>query len=293
LRRTIVALSFGMLTLAAIPAPGLFAIARAEAQQVTRYVRYDQGGTISWGVLEGQTIFQLSNAPYLDGTRTGQSVPLSSVRLKAPVDPKTVMMTAYNFRSHLGLRDPAPYPGLFIVPANSIVGPDENMIKPADTADFHYEAEMVIVIGRRAENVSVEDASDYVFGVSAGNDGSARDWQANDLQWVRAKGSRTFNAVGPYLVTGLDYSNLDIEGRLQGERVQGENTSDLLFSMDEMIAYISRYITLEPGDLVWTGTMGTTRRWNPGQVFEVEIEGVGVLRNTLVEGPALPPIRFE
>jgi 2-keto-4-pentenoate hydratase/2-oxohepta-3-ene-1,7-dioic acid hydratase in catechol pathway len=258
----------------------------AEAQQgVQRYVRFDQNGTVRWGHLAGETIHPLTDAPYLGGTMVqGESIPLSSVTLKAPVDPKNVIMTAFNFRSHLGGGEPAEYPGLFIVPASSIVGPEEDMIKPADTSNFHYEAEMVVVIGRRADNISVEDASDYIFGVSAGNDGSARDWQSADLQWVRAKGSKTFNAVGPHLVTGLDYTNLDIEGRLEGERVQGENTSDLLFPMDEMVSYISKYITLEPGDLVWTGTMGSTRRWSPGQIFEVEVEGVGILRNRLVEG---------
>lgn len=257
----------------------------AEAQQgVQRYVRFDQNGTVRWGHLAGETIHPLTDAPYLGGTMVpGESIPLNSVRLKAPVDPRNVVMTAFNFESHLGNQEPAAYPGLFIVPASSIVGPEEDMIKPRDSNNFHYEAEMVVVIGRRADNVSVEDARNYIFGVSAGNDGSARDWQSADLQWVRAKGSKTFNSVGPHLVTGLDYSNLNIEGRLEGERVQGENSSDLLFSMDEMVSYISHYITLEPGDLVWTGTMGSTRRWNPGQVFEVEVEGVGVLRNRLVE----------
>ncbi len=257
----------------------------AEAQQgVQRYVRFDQNGTVRWGHLAGETIHPLTDAPYLGGTMVpGESIPLNSVRLKAPVDPKNVVMTAFNFESHLGNQEPAAYPGLFIVPASSIVGPEEDMIKPRDTNNFHYEAEMVVVIGQRADNVSVEDAHNYIFGVSAGNDGSARDWQGADLQWVRAKGSKTFNSVGPHLVTGLDYSNLGIEGRLEGERVQGENSSDLLFSMDEMVSYISHYITLEPGDLVWTGTMGSTRRWDVGQVFEVEVEGVGVLRNRLVE----------
>jgi len=89
--------------------------------------------------------------------------------------------------------------------------------------------------------------------------------------------------VGPHLVTGLDYGNLMITGRLDGEVVQGERTSDMIFSIDEMVSYISRYMTLEPGDLIWTGTMGVTRRWDPGKVFEVEVEGVGVLRNRLVE----------
>jgi 2-keto-4-pentenoate hydratase/2-oxohepta-3-ene-1,7-dioic acid hydratase in catechol pathway len=277
LRRFLVTLVVGMIALS-IQADVV------EAQQgPQRYVRFEQNGTVHWGHLAGEVIHPMTDAPYLNGRMTGESVPLASVKLKAPVDPSLVVMTALNFRSHLGNREPAEYPGLFIVPANSIVGPDEDMIKPADSNNFHYEAEAVVVIGRRAENVPVERAHEYVFGVTAGNDGSARDWQSADLQWTRAKGSRTFNSVGPHLVTGLNYGDLMITGRLDGEVVQGERTSDMIFSIDEMVSYISRYMTLEPGDLIWTGTMGVTRRWDPGKVFEVELEGVGVLRNRLVE----------
>jgi 2-keto-4-pentenoate hydratase/2-oxohepta-3-ene-1,7-dioic acid hydratase in catechol pathway len=143
---------------------------------------------------------------------------------------------------------------------------------------------MVAVIGREATNVSVEDAPSYIFGVSAGNDVSERTWQGADIQWSRAKGSRTFNVVGPVLVTGLDYQNLQITGRLNGEERQGENTSDLLFDMHEMLSYISTYFTLYPGDLIWTGTMGSTRAMQPGDTYEVEIEGIGILRNQVVQG---------
>ena len=253
----------------------------ADAQ--TRYVRYEQAGNISWGELEGSTIRQLSDAPYLGGVRTGRTTTEAAVTMKAPVDPTLVFMTAYNFRSHI-TGDPAEFPGLFIVPANSIIGPGENIIRPAESKNLHYEAEMVVVIGRRAENVSPEDAREYIFGVAAGNDVSERDWQAGDIQWIRAKGSRSFNAVGPVLVAGLDYANLQIEGRLNGEVRQRENSADLIFNMHHMVSYISRYFTLEPGDLIWSGTMGATQAMEPGDVYEVEIEGVGVLRNQLVQG---------
>ena len=255
----------------------------APAQEVQRFVRYEQGGTVSWGELVGETIHRLSDAPYLGGQRTGATVSASAVALKAPVDPKQIFMTAFNFRSHIS-GDPAEYPGLFLVPPSSIIGDGENIVRPAESENLHYEAEMVLVVGREATNVSVEDAPNYVFGVAAGNDVSERAWQARDIQWSRAKGSRTFNVVGPHLVTGLDYGNLDIEGRLNGERVQGENTADLIFSLDYMLSYISRYFTLYPGDLIWTGTMGRTQAMEPGDTYEVEIEGIGVIRNTVVQG---------
>ena len=258
------------------------AIANAADAQ-TRYVRYEQAGVISWGELDGTTIRQLSDAPYLGGTRTGQTVSQSSVMMKAPVDPNLVFMTALNFRSHIS-GEPAEYPGLFTVPASSIIGSGENIVRPAGSENLHYEAEMVVVIGKRAVNVSPEDAPDYVFGVAAGNDVSERAWQFGDIQWVRAKGTRTFNAVGPVLATGLDYTNLDIEGRLNGEVRQGENSSDLIFDINHLVSYISTYFTLEPGDLIWSGTMGSTRAMEPGDVYEVEIEGVGVLRNQVMQG---------
>ena len=253
----------------------------ADAQ--TKYVRYEQAGDISWGELDGSTIRQLSDAPYLGGTRTGRTTMESAVTMKAPVDPTLVFMTAFNFRSHIS-GEPAEYPGLFTVPASSIIGSGENIVRPAESRNLHYEAEMVIVIGKRAVNVSPEEAPDYIFGVAAGNDVSERAWQGGDVQWVRAKGSRTFNAVGPVLVAGLDYMNLQIEGRLNGEVRQGENSSDLIFNMNHMVSYISRYFTLEPGDLIWSGTMGSTRAMEPGDVYEVEIEGVAILRNQVVQG---------
>ena len=255
----------------------------AQAQDVERFVRYEQAGNVSWGELAGETIHQLSDAPYVGGERTSRTLALSSATLKAPVDPTQIFMTAFNFRSHIR-GDPAEYPGLFLVPPSSIIGHEENIVRPPDSQNLHYEAEMVMVVGREAANVSLEDASDYVFGVAAGNDVSERSWQGGDIQWSRAKGSRTFNAVGPHLVSGLDYGNLEIEGRHNGERVQGENTADLIFSLDYMLHYISQYFTLYPGDLIWTGTMGSTRAMEPGDTYEVEVEGIGILRNSVVQG---------
>jgi len=271
--------SMKSLLVAMITASSLSGAALAQDQ----YVRYEQDGKISWGMIHGDTVHQLQDAPYLDDTHTGVIVQRDAVKLKAPVDPKLVVMTALNFRSHIS-GEPASYPGLFIVPPGSIIGHEEDIIRPADSSNLHYEAEMVVVIGKRAHKVSEADAHEYVFGVSAGNDVSERLWQRNDLQWTRAKGSDTFNTVGPVLVTGLDYKNLNIAGRLNGEQRQGENTSDMIFSIDHMVSYISHHFTLEPGDLIWTGTMGSTRAMEPGDVYEVEVEGVGVLRNRVVQG---------
>ena len=211
---------------ALVAATALALTAPVAAQDVQRFVRYEQGSEVHWGELVGETIHQLTDAPYLGGSRTGRTVSSASASLKAPVDPRQIFMTAFNFRSHIS-GDPAEYPGLFLVPPSSIIGPGEDIVRPRESRNLHYEAEMVMVVGREAANVSVEDASEYIFGVAAGNDVSERAWQAGDIQWSRAKGSRTFNAVGPHVVSGLDYLNLEIEGRHNGERVQGENTADM------------------------------------------------------------------
>lgn len=248
------------------------------------YVRFSQnGGEISWGELRDDTIHQLVDAPYINAELTGTVVQRSAVKLEAPVDPELVFMTAFNFRSHIS-GEPAEYPGLFMVPANSIVGPEDPIVRPADSTNLHYEAEMAIVVGKRAENVAIEDAHEYIFGVTGGNDVSERDWQSADIQWSRAKGSRGFNAVGPVLVRGADYKNLQITGRLNGEERQSGNSSDLIFGMEHMLSYISTYFTLEPGDMIWSGTMGSTQAMQPGDVYEVELSGIGILRNTVEQG---------
>ena len=258
-------------------------VASATAQTQT-FVRYSQDdGEIHWGMVHDDGIYQLAGAPYNTMDHTGVIVQRDDVRLEAPVDPNLVFMTAFNFRSHIR-GEPAAYPGLFTIPASSIVGPEDPIVRPAESTNLHYEAEMAIIVGKRAENVPVEEAADYIFGVTAGNDVSERTWQANDIQWVRAKGSRGFNAVGPVLVKGADYKNIQITGRLNGEVVQGENSSDLIFSMEEMLSYISHYFTLEPGDMIWSGTMGSTRAMEPGDVYEVELSGIGILRNEVQQG---------
>ena len=154
---------------------------------------------------------------------------------------------------------------------------------PPDANNAHYEGEMVIVIGKQAANVSVADAKQYVFGITVGNDVSERDWQKSDLQWFRAKAADTFGPMGPVLITGLNYDDLLLQTRLNGEVVQSQRTKDLIFDVAAQVSYISRYVTLMPGDVIYTGTPGTTKRIVAGDVVEVELEGVGILRNRVTQ----------
>ncbi len=263
--------------------------AAASAQQggdggVTKYVRYSHEGTTSYGILDGETIRVLDGDLFSSPRPSGRTLRLSEIELLAPVDPPKVIAVGLNYQSHLGNREPAAYPGLFAKYPTSIVGHGANIIIPSDSKNLHYEGELVIVIGKEAHNVSAAAAPDYILGVTAGNDVSERDWQRDDLQWLRAKGSDTFGPVGPAIVTGLNYNDLLVQTRLNGEVRQSESTADLIFGIDEIVSYVSRYFTLLPGDLIFTGTPGSTSAMKPGDVVEIEIQGVGVLRNTLVAG---------
>lgn len=256
-------------------------MAPAAGQDATRYVRYEHEGLVSYGILEGGVVLQLSGDLFHNPTLTDETVPLDRVRLLAPVQPSKVIAVGLNYRSHLGSREPAAYPGLFAKYPTSVVGPGADIIMPPDASNLHYEGELVAVIGRQASNVSVQDAADYIFGVTAGNDVSERNWQRDDLQWLRAKASDTFAPVGPVIASGLDYDDLLVQTRLNGEVRQSESTRDLIFDIHTIVSYVSRYVTLFPGDIIFTGTPGSTAAMQPGDVVEVEVQGVGVLRNTV------------
>ncbi len=247
----------------------------------TKYVRYAHDGRTSYGILDGDSIDELAGDLFETPSRTGNTGALADVALLAPVEPTNVIAVGLNYASHIGDRPTPEYPGLFAKFPTSIVGPGADIVMPVDAENVQYEGELVIVIGKETKNVAIEDAPDHIFGVTAGNDVSERGWQAEDLQWVRAKGSDTFGPIGPAVVSGLNYDDLLIETRLNGEVRQSASTKDLIFGIDYIVSYISRYVTLAPGDVVFTGTPGSTRRMADGDVVEIEVQGVGVLRNTV------------
>ena len=256
--------------------------ASAAAQTVTKYVRYQAGNTTSYGILEGDTIRELQGSFFESAKPTGRTRKLAEVKLLAPVEPKKVIAAGLNYKSHIGEQPAAKYVGLFAKLPSSIIGHEESIIYPADATDLHYEAEIVVVIGKRASHITEAQVPQHIFGVTAGNDVSERAWQKQDLQWFRAKAADTFGPMGPSLVTGLDYNNLSLIGRHNGKVVQETNTKLLIFSIPYIVSYVSRYVTLEPGDVIFTGTPGVTQAMKPGDTFEVEVQGVGVLRNKIV-----------
>ena len=255
--------------------------ASASAQDVTKYVRYQHDGATSYGILEGETIHQLGGSVFDSPERTGATVALDDVTLLAPSEPQKVVAAGLNYRSHLGGAQPAEYPGLFDKHATSLIGHEAEITYYEDATNLHFEGEMVLIIGKVTRNVSVEDAPDHIFAVAPGNDISERVWQSNDLQWFRAKGADTFGPVGPVMARGVDYDDLLLQTRVNGQVMQSQRTRDLLFDSSYLVSYVSRYVTLEPGDMIFTGTPGSTSAMQPGDVVEIELENVGVLRNTI------------
>ena len=248
---------------------------------MTRYVRYSARGKACYGLLDGDIIRELKGNFLQEVVPTGEKIPLGEVRLLAPCEPSKVIAVGRNYTSHLGDRNPLAAPGVFIKLPSCIIATGEAIVIPEGATDVHHEAELVVVIGKTASHVSKEDAPKYIFGITAGNDVSERVWQKNDVQWFRAKASDTFGPLGPAIVQGLDYNNLLVQCRINGEVVQSQRTSDMLFPVDTIVSYVTQYVTLFPGDIIYTGTPGKTRAMQPGDKVEVEIEGVGTLVNTV------------
>jgi 2-keto-4-pentenoate hydratase/2-oxohepta-3-ene-1,7-dioic acid hydratase in catechol pathway len=256
----------------------------AAAQAQVKYVKFEGGTSGRWGILEGEAIREITAAPWVNAKPTGRTVKLSEAKLMAPAEAKKVIAAGLNYKSHIGQASPAKYVGLFAKFPTSLIGHDGEIIYPADATTVHYEAEICVVMGKKAQNITEAQVKDHIFGVTACNDVSERAWQKADLQWFRAKAADTFGPMGPALVTNVDYNNLKLIGRHNGKVVQETTTDLLIFSIDNIVSYTSRYITLEPGDVIFTGTPGTTQAMKPGDTFEVDIPGVALLRNKVVQG---------
>jgi 2-keto-4-pentenoate hydratase/2-oxohepta-3-ene-1,7-dioic acid hydratase in catechol pathway len=247
------------------------------------YTRFEYEGRHNYGVLNGGVIDELHGSLFSEPETTGRQFILDDVKLIAPCEPPKILAVGLNYKSHLGSRPAPASPEMFYKPISCLQNPGDPIRIPTDSEDAHFEGELVVVIGRPVHHASPEEAAEAVFGVTCGNDVSDRNWQRNtDRQWWRAKGCDTFGPLGPWIVTGLDYSDLALQTRVNGEVLQEQRTSDLLFDVPTVISFVSRYVTLVPGDVIYTGTPGNTKRMNPGDVVEVEIEGIGVLRNPVV-----------
>lgn len=217
---------------------------------------------------------------------TGEVLPLSEVHLLAPVTPSKVVAVAVNYRAHaaeMGRKIPEE-PLFFLKPATAVIGPDASVRLPPESAEVHHEAELGLVISRTLSRASVAEARESVLGVTCVNDVTARDIQRRLAHFSRAKGYDTFCPLGPVIACGLDPRDLRVQGRVNGQVRQDGRSSDMVFGPFELLAFISQVMTLLPGDVVTTGTPAGVGPIRAGDTVEVEVEGVGVLRNPVVQG---------
>lgn len=252
-----------------------------------RFVRFVVQGTpgTHYGFIENEQVHQLDGPPWLGSQPSGRTFPVSSMTLQAPLEPSKIICIGLNYHAHVAASqsaDVAPeYPLIFLKPPSSIIGPNQLIVHPPQSQRVDYEAELGVVIGKQAKNVSEETAEDYIFGFTCVNDVTARDLQKKDGQWSRAKGFDTFCPVGPWIVTDLNYRDVLVEGILNSEVKQSGRTSLMIFSIPHLIAYVSSVMTLYPGDLIPTGTPAGIAPMKSGDKIEVKIEGIGSLINTM------------
>jgi len=254
-----------------------------------RIVRFELRGRTGYGIIEGEKISVLWGVPYGDGwsNTTGELLSLPEVTLLAPCEPSKIMAIGLNYRDHaVEFGHPLPAePLLFMKPSTSVIGPDEDIVYPEMSRQVDYEAELAVVIGKTARHVREEDFRDYVLGYTCINDVTARDLQKKDGQFTRSKSFDTFSPLGPWIETEIaDPDNLTVEAFLNGERRQHGNTGNMVFGVAALVSFISRIMTLLPGDVIATGTPAGIGPMQPGDVVEVKLEGIGALRNRLVAG---------
>jgi 2-keto-4-pentenoate hydratase/2-oxohepta-3-ene-1,7-dioic acid hydratase in catechol pathway len=237
------------------------------------------------GILRDGTVYALEGEPFA-APRAGRPLAsLEAVPLLAPVQPSKVLAIGRNYAGHAAeFGDSLPSePLLFLKPPSAVIGLGESIVLPRLSRRVDHEAELAVVFGRRCRRVCREKALAYVLGYTCANDVTARDLQERDDQWARAKGFDTFCPLGPWIVTDLDAGNLEVTARVNGEVRQHGNTGDLLFPIPVLIEYASAVMTLEPGDVLLTGTPAGVGPLHAGDAVEVEVAGIGTLRNPVVD----------
>jgi 2-keto-4-pentenoate hydratase/2-oxohepta-3-ene-1,7-dioic acid hydratase in catechol pathway len=251
-----------------------------------RLVRFRNGDRIATGVVEGEFVRPLQGTFFENPVPTGEDIPLSQVRLLAPVIPSKVVAIGKNYLEHaeeMGGAVPEE-PIIFLKPSTAVIGPDDPIPYPRIAERVDHEAELAVVIGRFARRVRAEEAGKFVLGYTCGNDVTARDLQAKDGQWTRAKGFDGFCPLGPWIETLLDPTDVEVLCRVNGEVRQNARTSQLAFGPATLIEFITQVMTLLPGDVILTGTPAGVSPMQPGDKVEVEVEGIGVLANEVVQG---------
>ncbi len=265
--------------------------------QIVRYsLEIDDGfltmeTDVSWGVIIDQLVYELGEAPYLsevDGhfalNILELPIALDKVCLHAPVTPSKIVCVGRNYAAHaaeLGNAVPEE-PLIFLKPPSTLIGPGDAVVYPAISKRVDHEGELALVIGKLCHRIEAEDAADVIFGYTVANDVTARDLQKSDKQWTRGKGFDTFCPVGPWIDTEFDPVNRQVRALVNEDVRQDGNTGDFIFSIGDVLAFVTRFMTLEPGDLVLTGTPEGVGPVQPGDVMTVEVAGLGAISNPVI-----------
>jgi 2-keto-4-pentenoate hydratase/2-oxohepta-3-ene-1,7-dioic acid hydratase in catechol pathway len=251
-----------------------------------RYIRFEAPDGIGWGTYQDGEVVRYSDNPACGGQPDGRSYEPTQIKLLAPVKPSKIICVGLNYKEHVGETRPdddiPEEPVLFMKPPSSVIGPGAGIEMPEVSERVDYEGELGIIIGRTCRNVAAVEAEDYVFGITCVNDVTARDLQKKDKQWTRAKGFDTFCPVGPWVIDTINYEDLQLQTFVNGELKQETRTSRMIFPVNTLIAYISKIMTLYPGDLISTGTPSGISPLGSGDRVEVRIEGIGSLVNDVI-----------
>lgn len=249
-----------------------------------KIVRFAWEGESKYGLVEDDVVYGIEGDVFGAFERGERAGTLAEVRLLPPCTPTKIVAVGLNYADHAAeaRREVPSEPVIFFKPPSAVIGPGEAIVYPPISQRVDYEAELAVVIGRRTRNVSAGEALGYVLGYTCSNDVSARDLQHRSIQWARGKGVDTFCPLGPWIVTALDPGDLAIESRVNGVVRQQSRTRHMIFSVAELICYIAQVMTLEPGDVIMTGTPAGVGPLEPGDRVEIEIEGIGVLENVVI-----------
>jgi 2-keto-4-pentenoate hydratase/2-oxohepta-3-ene-1,7-dioic acid hydratase in catechol pathway len=246
-----------------------------------KIIRYTYNGTTGHGLLEGDMVVPIQGSIFESFSVSPDRIPVDQTTILSPVVPSKAVCVGLNYLDHaqeFNLQLP-PEPILFIKPTSSVIGPDEAIVHPKQSKRVDFEAELAIVIGKTAKNVEEEHAEEYILGYTCANDVTARDLQPQNGQWTMAKSFDTFCPLGPVITDEVDCDNLTVESRVNGVVKQHSNTKFLAFKPHFLVSYISKIMTLFPGDVILTGTPGGIAPMASGDIVEIELEGIGVLRN--------------
>ncbi|HYE84333.1 MAG TPA: fumarylacetoacetate hydrolase family protein [Clostridia bacterium] len=246
-----------------------------------KLVRFESNGIESYGLVEESMVYRIEGDIFSEYKVTEDRYKLQEVKLLAPCKPSKIVAVGINYRDHATemKHDLPEDPVLFIKPSTAVIAPEEKIIRPQMSQRVDYEAELALIIGKQAKNVEPEEALQYILGATCFNDVTARDLQQKDGQWTRAKSFDTFAPMGPFIVTDADYNNTDIELVLNGETKQKSNTSYFIANAQTIVSYVSKIMTLYPGDVIATGTPAGVGPMLRGDVVEVRLQGIGTLIN--------------